>query len=176
MQAISCFSVCWKAECQVGTGEGWGEWRRQGALTKWIAPSNQGKTLTFAFPLNRSRRRKRSPLKGNLSDVWMSECVKRLPKHIYVFTALDRVWLFCLDPAGKLKLTFVVTFSLRVGCLAVGPLLQSGLDKQRRENGLLIMPSSSSWPGCLHTSLVRPNKSPEIICWSIFALIAWHKT
>lgn len=122
-----------------------------------MVPSNQGKTLTFAFPLNQCRRRKSPPLKGNLFDVWMSECVRRLPKHIHAFTALDTGWVSCLDPGGKLK----VTFSLHVGCFGSQALLQSGLDGQREgerliDHALFFL----FWPCCtvhLHNALVRPN-------------------
>lgn len=132
-RVTASWCICW-ASARV-----WWWWGCRGlevesGLTKWIVPSNQGKTLTFAFPLNQSQRRKSPPLRGNLFDVWMSECVRPLPKHIHAFTALDRVWVFRSDPAGKLG-PFLVTFSPHVGCLAGGPSCSQGWTS----SGSLIM-------------------------------------
>lgn len=87
-RVTTSWCICWASERVKKF------WRRGSEFANWIVPSNQGKTLTFAFPLNQSRQRKSPPFRGNLFDVWMSKCVRPLPKHIHAFRALGRVWVF----------------------------------------------------------------------------------
>lgn len=147
-QVTTSWCICWASERVQKF------WRRGSELTNWIVPSNQGKTLTFAFPLNQSRQRKSPPFRGNLFDVWMSKCVRPLLKHIHAFRALGRVWVFRSAPAGK---PFLSHFFLHVGCLAV----RVGRAVERAGRPCC----SSSWyccTVCLYTTLVRANKSSQI--------------
>ena len=132
----------------------------------------EGKTLTFAFPLNQSRWRKSPPLRGNLFDVWMSECIGPLLKHIHGFTALDRLWVFYWDPAGKVGPFFSHFFpSMYAAGQSSSPAVRVELSPRWRAGWCTFLP-------IFQNGHRAPSKSNPLLATRMeFAhLFAWQKT